>query len=69
MIIIFGCSSIEGKARGAYIHAVTVMNSSLDNDFVSTGAVHSLESITRNLILFTAKCAIYVVVLLLSHEI
>ena len=69
MIIIFGCSSVEVKARDAYIHAVTVMNSSLDNDFMSTGAVHSLESISRNLILFTAKCAIYVVGLFLSHEI
>ena len=45
MIIIFGCSSVGRKARGAYIHAELVMSSSLDNNLMSTRTVHRLKLI------------------------
>ena len=69
---IFVCSYIERKVRGAFIYAVIVMSSSLDNNFMSTRTVQGLELIPRKLNLLSADCAIsfwYVVYFLLSHDI
>ena len=69
---IFVCSYIEGKVRGAFIYAVIVMSSYLDNNFMSTRTVQGLELIPRKLNLLSANCAIFlwhVVCLLLSHDI